>query len=548
MSQVSDFTIAQAAARIASGDLKPSELVEACLARTTEVESAVRAWAHIDPDTALMAGRLADARPLDHPLYGIPFGVKDIIETLDLPTGYGTPIYHNHRGARDAAPVALLKEAGGIVFAKAVTTELAHFHPGKTRNPHAVGHTPGGSSSGSAAAVAAGMVPFALGTQTTGSVLRPASYCGVYGFKPSFGDVSRSGVFECVSSFDTVGWFTRSVDDTEIVRQGLLRLPVHDLPEVAISNVRIGVFRGSEWDKAEDYTQRLIEGAGPALAAAGAKVSDVAAPAWFSELAELHRRVAGFEFARAITFERVERGHLLSRKLVDGRCADGLALRYDDYVAAQERLAVARHAIAELMASYDVLITPAAPGEAWSRSRCDGRSGLQHRMDSPARAGAKYSGIQVALGIAARFAINWPLPPRCRATRNCKSSLRSPGHHDDCTVPVSVQERGPVTSGGVPSSRIALPRTQWRAALYILLVDDSRQHRSKASRHQEHPIRTSDKMHCLFSVQLIDLRCQWSSGYCRAIDNGCRQPGAFNSRQTGMLHFYSVEQLRSDHL
>ena len=153
---------------------------------------------------------------------------------------------------RDAASVALLKEAGGIALGKAVTTELAHFHPGKTRNPHSEEHTPGGSSSGSAAAVAACMVPFALGTQTTGSVLRPASYCGVYGFKPSYGVVSRSGVFACAESFDTVGWFTRSVEDVEIVRQGLLRVPPRPLEQIDVGDLRIGLLRGPDWNAADE--------------------------------------------------------------------------------------------------------------------------------------------------------------------------------------------------------------------------------------------------------------------------------------------------------
>ncbi|MEM8975149.1 MAG: amidase, partial [Pseudomonadota bacterium] len=224
---------------------------------------------------------------------------------------------------------------------------------------------PGGSSSGSAAAVAAGMVPFALGTQTTGSVLRPASYCGVFGFKPSFGDVNRSGVFECVSSFDTVGWFTRSIDDVETVRQGVVRLPPQSLDAIETKKLRIGLFRGSEWEKAEGATRNAIEQAAATLVKAGAGVSDVTTPDWFKELAELHRRVAGFEFARAITYERIEHAHLLSRKLVDGRCGDGLELSYEDYVAAQDELLRSRLAFADLMQDYDVIMTPSAPGEAW---------------------------------------------------------------------------------------------------------------------------------------------------------------------------------------
>ena len=365
MPELASLTIQQMSKKIALGELKPSELMEAHVARIDEVESRVRAWAHFDPNIALMSARLADTRPVDHPLYGIPFGVKDIIDAIVYPTEQGTPIHQGNQSGRDAASVALLKEAGGIVLGKAVTTELAHFHPGKTRNPHALTRTPGGSSSGSAAAVAAGMVPFALGTQTTGSVLRPASYCGVYGFKPSFGDVSRSGVFECVSSFDTVGWFTRCIEDVETVRQALVRLPSKPLEAGELGQLRLGLFRGSNWEKAEDTTREAIEQAASTLGRSGARVTDVDTPDWFSDLAEHHRRVAGFEFARAITFERVEHPHQLSRKLVDGRCEDGLQLSYDDYAAAQEALVHARLAFSELMQEYDVLLTPSAPGEAW---------------------------------------------------------------------------------------------------------------------------------------------------------------------------------------
>lgn len=371
MNDPSGLTIGEAAAEIAKGNLKPSELVEACVARAAAVDGDVRAWVSFDPDKARMAGRLADTKPATQAMHGIPFGVKDIIETIDFPTGYGTPIYHGHHGGRDAACVALLKEAGAIVLGKVVTTELAHFHPGKARNPHATTHTPGGSSSGSAAAVAAGMVPVALGTQTTGSVLRPASYCGVYGFKPSYGDVSRSGVFECVASFDTVGWFTRSPEDIELVRRALVRLPSAAASEpvlepIDIGALRIGLFRSPAWEAAEGYMQELVEGAARRLSSAGAKVADVAAPGWFADLADLHRCVAGFEFARAITFERVERGHLLSPKLVEGRCGDGLRTSYGDYAAAQEALAQARMSYAAMRQDYDLLLTPAAPGEAWS--------------------------------------------------------------------------------------------------------------------------------------------------------------------------------------
>ena len=289
-------TITELAAALGSGELKPSEVIDACLAQADACESDVRAWAHLGADNARMAARLLDQISSTGPLYGVPFGIKDIIETSDMPTGYGTPIYHHHQPARDAACVALLREASGVCLGKTVTTELAHFHPGKTRNPHGLTHTPGGSSSGSAAAVAACMVPVALGTQTTGSVLRPASYCGVYGFKPSFGDVSRSGVMECVSSFDTVGWFARSAADVETVRQALVRVPFAPLQSAGgDERCASGLFRGPDWAEAEGYTKELAGGSRkPArLTKAGATVSDVASPDGFGDIAAHHRTIAG---------------------------------------------------------------------------------------------------------------------------------------------------------------------------------------------------------------------------------------------------------------
>jgi len=362
------MTIAEAAAAIGSGTLKPSGLIEACLERAGREEPVVKAWVHLGGDQSRMAARLldlVDAAP-EKPLHGIPFGVKDIIDTQDMPTEHGTPIYQGNQPSRDASCVALLKEAGGVCFGKTVTTELAHFHPGKTGNPHAPTHTPGGSSSGSAAAVAACMVPFALGTQTTGSVLRPASYCGVYGFKPSYGDVSRSGVFECAHSFDTLGWFTRSVADMEIVRRALVGAPASPLEAIPLSKLRVGLFRGTEWDKAEPVTRDLVEAAAKQVGKLAASFEEVEAPAGFDAIPVLHRTIAGYEFARAISWERTQRGQLLSPKLLNGRCQDGLNTTYAEYAQAQADVANLRHAYADLMQDYDVLLTAVAPGEAWA--------------------------------------------------------------------------------------------------------------------------------------------------------------------------------------
>jgi amidase len=358
------LTATDAAAAIDTGRLSPVDLVQSCLDRATACEAEVRAWQYLAADEALMEARLRQAGTATGPLWSVPFGVKDIIDVAAMPTGFGTPIYRNHVSHRSAACVALLQEAGAVCLGNTVTTELAHFHPGKTRNPQRLSCTPGGSSSGSAAAVASGTVPVALGTQTTGSVLRPAAYCGVFGFKPSYGDVNLSGVMDCAISFDTLGWFARSVDDLELVRCGLLRTPIRPLEHVAVAGLRCGVFRGPDWDKADAGTQQALARTVEILSGAGASIRDVDPPAGFRDLASHHRTIAGFEFARAISWERMERGPKLSPKLLHGRCADGLGTGYEDYAAAQAALVAARAAFADLIAGYDVLLTPVAPGPA----------------------------------------------------------------------------------------------------------------------------------------------------------------------------------------
>lgn len=358
------LTAVEAATAIENGQLDPIELVESCLYRAHAREADVKAWQYLAANEATMEVRLRRAGGKTGSLWSIPFGVKDIMDVAALPTGFGTPIYHGHVSQRSAACVMLLQEAGAVCLGKTVTTELAHFHPGKTRNPQRLACTPGGSSSGSAAAVASGSVPIALGTQTTGSVLRPAAFCGVFGFKPSFGDIGRSGVMECASSFDTVGWFARCVADLEMVRCGLLRTPIQPLRKVDVSGLRCGVFRSPDWQMADESTRDAIDKTAEILAAAGARVRQVDPPAGYADIAAHHRTIAGFEFARAISWERIERGSRLSPKLLDGRCADGLQTTYTEYVNSQDALLSARAAFAELIDDYDVLVTPVAPGAA----------------------------------------------------------------------------------------------------------------------------------------------------------------------------------------
>ena len=218
---------ASAAARfIHDGVISSAQLVDACLARVRATDAEVQAWAFLDPDHALGQARAADewrlgGRPTG-PLHGVPVGIKDIIDTADMPTENGSALHAGRTPSRDATVVASLRAAGAVIMGKTVTTEFATRAPGKTRNPHNPAHTPGGSSSGSAAAVAAGMVPLALGSQTAGSTIRPASYCGVYGFKPTHGLIPRHGMFRLSRTLDHVGLFARTIEDLALLAEALV--------------------------------------------------------------------------------------------------------------------------------------------------------------------------------------------------------------------------------------------------------------------------------------------------------------------------------------
>ena len=217
ISRPHSLSAAEAAQAVARGLISSVELVQACLAHIKDVEPAVQAWTFLDPDHALQQARAADQLRLSGasvgPLHGVPVGLKDIIDTADMPTENGSVLHAGRTPSRDAAVASMLRAAGAIIMGKTVTTEFATRTPGKTRNPHDPGHTPGGSSSGSAAAVAAGMVPLALGSQTGGSVIRPASYCGVYALKPTHGLIPRTGMFQLSRSLDHVGLFARTLED-----------------------------------------------------------------------------------------------------------------------------------------------------------------------------------------------------------------------------------------------------------------------------------------------------------------------------------------------
>lgn len=373
---VHEWTAGQIAAATGAGKLTCEAVARASLDRIAARESVVQAWQYLDADAALAHARALDRSAATRgPLFGVPFGVKDIIDTHDMPTEYGSPIYRGHRPGRDAACVALMRKAGGVLLGKTVTTEFANLHPGKTRNPHDPARTPGGSSSGSAAAVGDGMVPLALGTQTTASTIRPASFCGVVGYRPTWGDLRLSGVLEAAGSLDTLGLMARSVEDIALLRDVLLGADPVPLP-AEVARPRIGFCRTPLWRNAESFVQHLLEETAARLARAGAEVKDAVLPAEFASIPEAHRAVSSFEFVRNFTWEMERHWNEISETLRNGRLKDGMATSFERYREARELLAACRRTLDRFFGDHDVLLTPAAAGEAPAGLHSTGYTGF----------------------------------------------------------------------------------------------------------------------------------------------------------------------------
>ena len=352
------------ATAIEADDLTCEAVAVAHLERIEAREPAVQAWAHLSREQAFAEARTRDRGPRQGPLHGIPFGVKDIIDTHDLPTEHGSPIHKGSQPTADAACVAYARHQGGVLLGKTVTTEFAHVHPNQTRNPHNPDHTPGGSSSGSAAAVGAGMVPWAFGTQTAGSVIRPSAYCGVVGYKPSYGEFNTEGVHGNVRSFDTVGVMARAVEDLSLIRSAATTEPLTETETPDLNTLKVGFCRTPYWDQACAVTQAHIEGAAQALAAKGATVTDFAMPDGIESFEHSVRAIAGYEFTGAMAWERLNHGHKLSAALLNGRVNDGLTVSLQQYRLSLAGLGVYRAHTGLAMRGLDLLICPSAPGEA----------------------------------------------------------------------------------------------------------------------------------------------------------------------------------------
>ena len=352
-----------AAADIAAGRLTSQALVGECLERIDAREAVVRAWTHVDREGALQQARVLDKLPAMGCLHGLPVAWKDIIDCQGLPSTCGSPIYANHRAAIDAGAVAMSRRAGALVLGKTVTAEFAASHPGPTTNPHNSAHTPGGSSSGSAAAVANGMVPLAMGTQTGGSVIRPASFCGIVGFKPSFGLINRQGVKQVSDSFDTVGTFARSVDDTALLVAGVTgRSDFLDI--TAQPPERVVLCTGADWIEAHTDTRNALQATMLRLSLKGVHVDELALPPEFDGMPQAHHAIEYFELARALQHEYRCHRDLLSDAIVS-RIEWGLACDPAVYEEALVLRAQCQRLIGEnFNPTIDLLLTPSAPGEA----------------------------------------------------------------------------------------------------------------------------------------------------------------------------------------
>ncbi len=377
-SRLNLLSATDAARAIREGAISAEELTESCLARVREVDAQVQAWTFLDPEYALVQARArdtdrAEGQPLG-PLHGIPVGIKDIIDTGDMPTEDGSALHAGRTPAHDATVVTLLRAAGAVIMGKTVTTEFATYTPGKTHNPHNPEHTPGGSSSGSAAAVAAGMVPLALGSQTNGSVIRPAAFCGVYGFKPTHGLISRGGVMKLSRTLDQMGIFARTLEDIALVAERLVGYDPLDpdtrprarVPFSAIAGEEpplpplIAFVKGPVWAQAEEETKEAFA---ELVSALGDRVVEIDLPDSVSQAADWHRTIMETEMAANLDREW-EKGREQFSPALRTQLSRGREVKALDYQIACARIPLINEGFEEIFNRCDAIITPAVMGTA----------------------------------------------------------------------------------------------------------------------------------------------------------------------------------------
>ncbi|MCK8784938.1 amidase [Roseomonas sp. NAR14] len=363
MSDPAALTATEAARALRAGTLTAAALAEALLDRVAAREPELRAFVHHDPESVRRAAALADRRGMSGPLHGLHLGVKDVLDTADMPSAYGSPIWAGHRPRSDSAAVALARDAGAVVAGKTVTTEFATRTPGPTANPLNPAHTPGGSSSGSAAAVAAGFCHAAYGTQTAGSIVRPAAYCGVVGYKPSYGSIHRAGMKVMSESLDTIGVLARGVADCALFAGAVAGRDLGD-PEVPPGRApRLLLTPGFEPGALAPETAALLARVADAARRAGAVVEDWALPPALHAAAAAHPAVMNIESAQALAWElraaRAQVSATLLEKMDWGRSQPPGTLE-----SARAAFAAGQAAFRDALEGWDAVLTPSAPGEA----------------------------------------------------------------------------------------------------------------------------------------------------------------------------------------
>ena len=364
MGKLNELTGLEAATKIAKREIYSVELVQDCLDHISSREDDVGAWQFLDPEYAIAEARRSDELDPIGPFHGVPFGVKDVIDTGDMPTEYGSEIFAGNQPLADAACVSMMRKSGAVLLGKTVTTEFAVYQWKKTRNPHDIRHTPGGSSSGSAAAVGDNMVPLAFGNQTAGSLIRPASFCGVHAFKPTHGTVNLRGIFEMVPRFDTLGYMARSVDDLAVFyavvsKDNLIPRKVEALDKPP----RIGICQTHYWDEAQPETVTALESAASMLSKHGCDVGKCKLPDRFQNLAKTHTIILNAGLARSMSSIKQKNENQISKQLLN-ILDQGLSTSTEELVEAFTHADRCMMEFPSITAEFDVLLTASAPGEA----------------------------------------------------------------------------------------------------------------------------------------------------------------------------------------
>lgn len=358
------LTASEAARLISAGSLTAHELAQACIRRTLLRDDQVHAWTVFEPEMVLAQAADRDAGPPRGPLHGVPVGIKDILFTRDLPTTYNSPHFQSHWPNMDAAVVALLRAAGAVIFGKNDTVEFAvNGRRARTRNPHDLDRTPGGSSSGSAAAVADFQVPLSIGTQTGGSVIRPASFCGVWGMKPTWNAVSAEGMKICAPSIDTLGWYGRSAEDIALLCETFGIADDEPATLASLDGARIAICRSPVWDLAEQSTRDALDLCADLLRAHGAEVTRLDLPENFDGLTAAHKVIMQSEMRSTFRPEFVAFGDALYPELL-ATMRNQSGFSHAQLRAAYDLAAACRAHFDELAADYAAVLTPSATGEA----------------------------------------------------------------------------------------------------------------------------------------------------------------------------------------